>query len=146
MGNLPKIVSDCEVMRKSLMDFSELDAEIACQTEDTEVVAGLVKAAVRENASTAQSQEEYMKKYDSLRKRSEVAAAELDRLKAERDSRQRQDKNIMLFIRTLKRQPIILDRWDDTIWTVMVEKGIVHRDGRITFVFYNGTEITTGAE
>ena len=146
MGNLPKIISDCETMRKSLTDFSALDAEIARQTEETEVVAGLVKAAVQENATTAQSQEEYMKKYDSLRQRYETATAELDRLKAERETRQRQDKDMALFIRTLKKQPVMLDRWDDTIWTVMVEKGIVHRDGRITFVFYNGTEITAGAE
>ena len=60
--------------------------------------------------------------------------------------RQRQDKDMALFIRTLKKQPKVLDKWDDTIWTVTVEKGIVHRDGRITFVFYNGTEITAGAE
>lgn len=48
---------------------------------------------------------------------------------------------MLIFIRTLKKQPLILDKWDDTIWTVMVEKGIVHRDGSINFVFYNGTEI-----
>ncbi len=146
MGNLPKIISDCETMRKSLMDFAALDAEIARQTEETEVVAGLVRAAVRENASTAQSQEEYMRKYESLRSRYEAATAELERLKAERDARQRQDKDIALFTRTLKKQPVVLDKWDDTIWTVMVEKGIVQRDGKITFVFYNGTEITAGAE
>lgn len=46
-----------------------------------------------------------------------------------------------LFIRTFKRQPEVLTDWDDTVWTMMVEKAIVHRDGRITFVFYNGTEI-----
>ncbi len=146
MGNLPQIISDCETMRKALTDFAALDAEIVHQTEEAQVVAGLVKAAVQENASTAQSQEEYMKKYDSLRRRYEDASAELERLKAERDARQRQDKAMALFIRTLKKQPEVLDKWDDTIWTVMVEKGIVHRDGRITFIFYNGTEITVGAE
>ena len=50
-----------------------------------------------------------------------------------------------LFIRTLKKQPDVLDVWDDTIWTVMVEKAIVHKDGAVTFVFYNGSEIKTGA-
>lgn len=50
-----------------------------------------------------------------------------------------------LFIRTLKKQPEVLDAWDDTIWTVMVEKAIVHKDGKITFVFYNGTEVKVGA-
>lgn len=59
--------------------------------------------------------------------------------------RQQQDKSMALFIRTLKRQPEVLDAWDETIWTVM-EKGIVHKNGHITFVFYNGTKIEVGAE
>ena len=34
-----------------------------------------------------------------------------------------------------------LDAWSDTIWTVMVEKVLVHKDGGLTFGFYNGSEI-----
>jgi len=49
-----------------------------------------------------------------------------------------------LYIRTLKKQPVVLREWSDTIWTVMVEKAIVHRDGAITFVFKNGTEVKVG--
>ena len=89
-----------------------------------------------------QSQEEYLRKYNSLNKRYEDAVIELEKLKAERDLRQQQNKAMSLFIRTLKKNPQVLNNWDDTIWTVMVEKGIVHRNGQITFVFYNGTEIT----
>jgi site-specific DNA recombinase len=50
-----------------------------------------------------------------------------------------------LYIRTLKKQPEILHNWDAIIWTVMVEKVIVHRNGEITFVFKSGTEIRVGA-
>ena len=145
MGNLSQIIADCELMRKSLMDFSALDTEIDRQTKETEIVAEMVRAAVRENAATAQSQEEYMRKYDSLRSRYKDATAELERLNAEKAVRQQQDKSMALFIRTLKKQSMVLDKWDDAIWTVMVEKGIVHKNGQITFVFYNGTEITVGA-
>ena len=49
-----------------------------------------------------------------------------------------------LYIRTLKKQPVVLREWDSTIWTVMIEKAIVHKDGQITFVFQNGTEIKVG--
>jgi hypothetical protein len=31
-----------------------------------------------------------------------------------------QDKQMALFIRTLKKQPDRMENWDDTIWTVMV--------------------------
>ncbi len=145
MHNRSEIVSDCESMRKMLTDFTSLDAEIERQMEETQVVAELVKAAVKENASTAQSQEAYLKKYESLTARYEAAAKELERLQAERTRLSQQDKRIACFIRTLKRQPERMDTWDDTIWTVMVEKGIVHKDGSITFIFYNGTEIKVGA-
>jgi DNA invertase Pin-like site-specific DNA recombinase len=145
MHDRKRIVADCELVRRSLTDFTALDEDVQRQTEETEVVAELVKAAIEENASTAQSQEAYLQRYESLSQRYEAAARELERLQAERERRQQQDQAIARFIRTLKKQPEVLDTWDDTIWTLMVEKGIVHRDGSITFVFYNGTEITVGA-
>ena len=146
MQNHKQVIEDCELMRRSLTDFDAIDAEINRLLEETEVVSELVKATVKENASTAQSQEEYVKKYNSLNKRHENAVGLLEKLKAEQALRQQQDKSISLFVRTLKKNPQVLDNWDDTIWTVMVERGVVHRNGHITFVFYNGTEIEVGAK
>lgn len=115
------------------------------ELEETQVVAELVKAAVKENASTAQSQEAYLKKYEALVKRYEMAVAELERLQSLRPLRSQQDKKMALYIRTLKKQPEVMHEWNDTIWTVMVEKAIVHRDGSITFRFYSGAEIKVRA-
>lgn len=50
-----------------------------------------------------------------------------------------------ILIRTLNKQPEVMHDWNDTIWTVMIKKAIVHKDGQITFVFQNGTEIKVGA-
>ena len=91
--------------------------------------------------SSAQSQEAYTQKYEALTRRYEAAAAELDRLHGIRELKSQQDKQMALFIRTLKRQPNQMDSWNDTIWTVMVEKAIVHKDGSITFMFYNGRSV-----
>ena len=145
MEKRTQIIEDCELMRKKLTDFKSLDADIERQLEETQVVAQLVKAAVKENATTAQSQEAYLKKYDALTKRYETAAAELERLQNLRTLRSQKDKSMALYIRTLKKQPEVLQEWNDTIWNVMVEKAIVHRNGEITFVFYNGTEMSIGA-
>ena len=84
-------------------------------------------------ATTAQSQEAYLKKYEALTKRYETAAVELERLQNLRTLRSQKDKSMALYIRTLKKQPEVL------------VKAIVHRNGEITFVFYNGTEISVGA-
>ena len=145
MQDRVQIIKQCEAWRARLMDFSTLDADIERQLEETQVVAELVKAAVKENASTAQSQEAYLKKYEALVKRYETAAAELERLQSLRTARSQQDKKMALYIRTLKKQPEVMHDWNDTIWTVMIKKAIVHKDGQITFVFQNGTETKVGA-
>ncbi len=145
MQDRVRIIKEIEAWRQKLMDFGTLDADIERQLEETQVVAELVKAAVKENASTAQSQEAYLKKYDTLTKRYEAAVAELERLQNLRTARSQKDKAMGLYIRTIKKQPEILHDWDATIWTVMVEKAIVHRNSEITFVFKNGTEIRIGA-
>lgn len=74
-------------------------------------------------------------------KRYEIATAELERLQNIRTLRSQKDKAMALYIRNLKKQPTALREWNDTIWTVMVEKAVVHRNGEVTFVFKNGTEI-----
>ena len=138
------VCEDCELMRKTLTDFKTLDTDIERQLEETQIVAELVKAAIKENAVTAQSQEAYLKKYEALTKRYETATAEMARMQNFRTFRSQKDKAMALYIRTLKKQPIVLSEWNDTLWTVMVEKAIVHRNGEITFMFYNGTEVRVG--
>ena len=49
-------------------------------------------------------------------------------------------------MREVRKNPAMLDAWDDTIWTVMVKHAIVHRDGDLTFVFADGTEIRIAKE
>lgn len=102
------------------------------------------KTAVKKNAVNAQSQEAYFEKYEALTKRYETAVAELERLQNLRTLSSQKEKVIALYIRTLKKQPTVLSEWNDTLWTVMVEKAIVHKNGEITFVFYNGTKVRAG--
>ena len=108
-------------------------------------MAELVRTAVKKNASSDESEEAFRKSYDALCERHEKATQELNRLREERESRVRQAKAITQFIREVRKNPAILDAWDDTIWTVMVKHAIVHRDGDLTFVFADGTEIRTAS-
>ena len=70
---------------------------------------------------------------------------EIQSLKEEREQRLQKDKAMSLHIRTLKKSRQVITEWDDAVWTVMVEKAIVHRDKSITFVFYNGSEVRVEA-
>lgn len=46
-----------------------------------------------------------------------------------------------VFIENLKKQPLVVVEWDESLWALMIEKAVVSKDGSINFIFYNGTEI-----
>ena len=141
-----QILEDCTLIRQSLTDLRDLDTAIAAQVEETEIVAELVRTAVKKNASSDESEEAFRKSYEELCMRYEKATAERNQLQKERESRVRQAKAIEQFMREVRKNPAMLDAWDDTIWTVMVKHAIVHRDGDLTFVFADGTEIRVAHE
>lgn len=140
-----QILEDCTLIRQSLTDLRDLDTAIATQVEEAEIVAELVRTAVKKNASSDESEGAFRKSYEELCMRYEKATQELNRLREERESRVRQAKAIAQFMREVRKNPAILDAWDDTIWTVMIKHAIVHRDGDLTFVFADGTEIRTAS-
>lgn len=141
MENRDGIVGDCELMRRTLSDCTALDTEIDRLTEEIEVVAEMVKACVKENASAAQSQEDYTKKYNALVKRYEKATMRVDELSAERTRKQDRNRELRLFIESIKEQPLVLEVWNERLWVGLLEKATVFHDGRIVFEFKNGTGI-----
>ena len=81
-------------LEKCVTDMTEIkasDGKLYISAIFDCVVAELVKAAVKENASTAQSQEAYLRKYEALTERYEKAAAELERLQNLRTTQSQQD-------------------------------------------------------
>ncbi len=141
MESRDSVVRDCELMRTALSDCTALDAEIDRLTEEIEVVAEMVKACVKENAASAQSQADYTKKYNALVKRYEKAIKRVDELSAERTRKQDRDRELRLFIESIKEQPLVLEVWNERLWVGLLEKATVFHDGRMLFEFKNGTEI-----
>ena len=135
------VVNDCELMQTALSDCTALDAEIDRLTEEIEVVAEMVKACVKENAASAQSQAEYTKKYNALVKRYEKVTKRVDELSVERARKQDRDRELRLFIESIKKQPLVLEVWNERLWVGLLEKATVFHDGRMVFEFKNGTEI-----
>lgn len=128
-------------MRSVLSDCSAIDTELDDLNEEIRVVAGLVKACVEENASTAQSQEKYAKKYNGLLARYEKAAARVGELTTEKERKHDRERELRLFIASLKKQPLALESWDEKLWVTLVDRATVCRDGRIVFRFKGGSEI-----
>ena len=51
-------------------------------------------------------------------------------------------KAIDRFIANLKNREELLIEFDENLWRTVVEYATVHRDGSMTFQFFDGTEVT----
>jgi len=146
MADREQVITACEAMRVIIADCTDLTAEIDSLNEEIQVVAELVNQCIKENATTEQSQEEYTRKYNRLVKRYEKAVARLQKATAERESKMQRDRELRIFIDSIKEQPLVLETWDEGLWISLLETATVQADNRITFRFKNGTEIEVGVE
>ena len=141
MQDRTQVIADCAVMRDALLDTSGIQAQIAKVDAELEVTAALVAAAVKENATLPQSQEEYQKKYAALEEQFTAQKKKRTALEEKIEERKARAHELDLFIDALTENDLILSEWDEQLWLTLVEKGTVLPDGSINFLFKDGTEI-----
>lgn len=134
----------CETAREFLMDTTDLDTEMEELLRELDVIAGLIRKCIDENSATAQDQTEYTSRYNAYVDRYEKAKARYryDSLAANRQDKLAGAKAVERFMAVLDERDDPLTEFDRHLWIMTVDYATVHRDGTITFRFYDGTEIT----
>lgn len=107
-----------------------------------EIVSGLVQHHIESNASQALKQSDYETKYNALAIMYQEAKNKYDELSSKIAEKKNKGLLVKGFLNNLKEQKDTITEWDDNLWNMMIEKAVVHRDGRRTFIFYNGAKIT----
>ena len=129
-------------MQAALTDTGSLDSEIAALLSEMEVVAELTKRCIEENSTTAQDQATYLERYNGLAERYETAKAKLEKLQAAKAQREAKSEDISGFMFELAEYGEPITEFDDRLWLTVIDTVTVHRDGRLTFMFQTGHEIT----
>ena len=114
--------------------------------EDCELMKSLLTDCAEQNTRQIQSQEAYNAKYNALVERYEKASAKHDKLEAEIARRNNKARQLASFIDHLEKAPASLEEWDSQVWSLLLEKGTVNRDGSVAFEFRNGKEIKVEAK
>lgn len=143
MGSRDAVVADCELIRKTLCDTTEIDAEMKREHNEMEIVSELMQSHIKRNASVAQSQEAYTLEAQRIEKRYNAALEHFNTLEAEKEKRNRKSKELKAFIAILKQQPLTVTEWTDRIWSTLLDTVMVYRDGRIVFQFKCESKIIT---
>ena len=146
MRQRKQLIEDCELMKSLLTDCAEQEAGMEQLRQEIEEIADMTQNLVRQNTRQTQSQEAYNAKYNALAERYEKASAKHGKLEAEVARRKNKARQIAAFIDQLEKAPASLEEWDCQVWSLLLEKGTVNRDGNITFEFRNGKEIKVEAK
>lgn len=139
-----KILVAYEDILTALTDNAALDAELQAQKGECDIVFGLIRQGVAENANTAIDQANYQRRYDSLIERYENAKQQIDEINEQIDSCRVKREHIRGFIKELKSRDNLLTEFDKELWNATVDRIVVHTATEVTVIFKDGLSIEWG--
>lgn len=128
-------------MQNTLTDCEGIDSQIAELEQEIEVVTELTKRCIAENARASLSQTEYNTRYNGLLQRYNTASVNLENLQKTKADRETKADAIGDFIFRVQELDALTE-FDEKLWLTTIEKVTVHTDGRMTFRFQCGVEVT----
>ena len=137
------LLETCRMIHDEYLNTDAIDAECATLNDEIEIVSGLTKKLIAENATTAIPQDEYNRKYDALVERYRAAQDRLDELQKLRITRSFQADVLECFMFEIKAIDTMLPlEFTDRFWNNQIDRVMVYHDGRMVFRFKNGAEVT----
>ncbi|MGM9658352.1 MAG: recombinase family protein, partial [Eubacteriales bacterium] len=136
------LLEDGRLIRSELLDFTALDAESDDILRELDVVAGMIKHLVDENATQAKSQTAYIGQYNSLVERYENLQSRYDTLQQPKERRQIQADAIGGCLFALEELDLLQITFSEPLWHTVVDHVTVYADERLVFHFKNGSKVT----
>ena len=139
--NKDGIIEDIEMMIETLCDFSGIDENLERQQLEVEMITDKLRKMVEENASIAQSQEEYLKKYDKLKAIFDKEVNKLEELRKQKTDQISKKKAMQSYLATFTTAPEYLTEWNESVFHAFIEFVVIHQNKEAEFVFKNGHKI-----
>ena len=146
LGKREEIIEAYHEVMEALTDTADLDTEREQLQSECEVVMGLIRKVIEDNAQKAMDQAEYEKKYTRHYNRYEKARqrmAAIEELRLERNAKR--TKMAMFFDRLTGCGDLVTE-FDEELWYSTVDSVTVYKDGRMVFAFRDGKKITVKKE
>ncbi|MDR3050640.1 MAG: recombinase family protein [Oscillospiraceae bacterium] len=134
------LAEDYETIIAALTDTEKLEKQAAELGGETLELLALMQKMINENASTAQDQKQYNKKYNGLLARYEAAQAKLDGVNNERMLRSAKKEKMRRFFADLDECHAAITEFDENLWYAMIESVMVSELTAV-FTFKSGATV-----
>ncbi len=140
--NREALLDDGRIVKDELSDCSGIDTKIDRVLPEMDVVTGLIKKCIEDNASQTLDQECYAKRYDGLVERYEALKDKHAGYMKEREERQFKADVLSGFLFEITELDCLDIAFDEKHWNMTIDYVTVYTDERLVFSFQNGSEIT----
>ena len=124
-----------------LTDTTEIDGKIANLLQEAEVVTGLTRKLIEENAAKAMDQAEFSRKYKGYEDRYNALKEKVEKLQQESEQRKAQADSISAFMFELHETDEPVTEFDSKLWLSVIDNVLVKHNGKLLFRFRNGMEL-----
>ena len=142
MSGRDKLLTNCRLAQEVLCDCSAIETELAELHREIEVVSELTRKSIYENSCFAVNQDEFNERYQGYMERHRIAMERVAELDEQRQNCQNKSLALERFIEEIETRPLVVDKFDESLWLAAIGKVIVHVTGASQFTFRDGTVIT----
>lgn len=136
-----ELIANTKVMMRTLCDTTELEVEQSRLLTEMDAVAAMVERIVAENKAAAMDQEEYQRRRNELVARYEATRDGYEKASGEISDRQGKRKTYMRFIGGLQKLDGFCGKFDEELWTALLDYATVYARDDIRFTFKAGNEV-----
>ncbi|WP_342455622.1 recombinase family protein [Caloramator sp. Dgby_cultured_2] len=141
INNKKEILKGYEEVIKELIYTKDLDDKICEFEKKAKEILEEINRCIRDNATKAQDQEEYMTRYNALVERYEGNRKLIEDAENERFERLVKKDRIEEFMKVLRDRDGLVDEFDGEICNMVIEAVRVYEGGKMLFVFKDGMEV-----
>lgn len=140
--NRDVLLDDLRTIRAQWLDFHAIEKECEDLLQEMDVVSGMIKAVVNENASMEMSQAAYTDRYNTLVDRFEKSQSRYDELQNLKERRQIQADEISGCLFALYELDLLELEFNDALRNTVIRHVVVYTDEHLIFHFKTGHEIS----
>ena len=135
-----EIIGICEATMEKRCDIQPLKEEQKKLQAELEVTRGLMERLITLNATTVMDQDEYKRQFAEYEARYNEIRQRIADVESEQKQRVGKRGKLAEYLETLKNQGII-SSFNETLWYGTVEQVRVLKDGKLRFIFKDGSMV-----
>lgn len=140
--NKEAILENYEEMIIQMTDCSKEENLMKSLEVEAEIHRSALEKLISKNARETLDQKEYNERYNDLAKRHNTLQKRVQSITSEMAIKKARRTLMMAFIKTLSEQDDLLEEFDESLWSSLLNHAVVKSEDQLIFLFKDGRELS----